>query len=132
MLCKINFLFCPNFDKKEWKYENVIVTVFDIDTICDRQYFTYLTYLYCTHPNPTRTSFQPVALFNNNMWESPAILRIMAFGTTFWIMTTLARQDSLVTFSSHSMSFKALVDVGYHEKKIVSEDSRIFYQCSFL
>jgi hypothetical protein len=118
-----------HIDKKEWKYENVIVTVFDIDTICDRQYFTYLTYLYCTHPNPTRTSFQPVALFNNNMWESPAILRIMAFGTTFWIMTTLARQDSLVTFSSHSMSFKALVDVGYHEKKIVSEDSRIFYQC---
>jgi len=34
-----------------------------------------------------------------------------------------------VTFSSHSMSWKAIVDAGFHEKRIVSEDSRIFYQC---
>lgn len=62
------------------------------------------------------------------MWESQSILRIMAFGTTFWTLTSLARQDALVTFSSHSMSFRAIVDAGFHEKKIVSEDSRIFYQ----
>ncbi|MCB9799050.1 glycosyltransferase family 2 protein [Candidatus Nomurabacteria bacterium] len=116
-------------DKKGYTYEDVIVTVFDTDTVCHPHYFSYLTYLYCTHPNPTRSSFQPIAMFNNNMWESPAMLRIMAFGTTFWILTSLARQDALVTFSSHSMSFRALVDVGFHDKKIVSEDSRIFYQC---
>ncbi|MFA7244598.1 MAG: hypothetical protein WC070_00245 [Candidatus Magasanikbacteria bacterium] len=116
-------------DKQDWDYDNVIVTVFDIDTICHSQYFAYLTYLYCTVEKPTRTSFQPVALYNNNMWESPSILRIMAFGTTFWSMTSLARQDALVTFSSHSMSFRAIVDAGFHEKRIVSEDSRIFYQC---
>ncbi len=116
-------------DIRGWKYENVIVTVFDIDTICHPSYFAYLTYVYCTHPNPTRSSYQPIALYNNNMWESPAVLRLMAFGTTFWMMTSLARQDSLVTFSSHSMSFKALVDAGFHDKRIVSEDSRIFYQC---
>lgn len=116
-------------DRRGWKYANVICTIFDIDTVCHPQYFAYLTYLYCTHPRPTHSSFQPIALYNNNMWESPAILRIMAFGTTFWIMTALARQDALVTFSSHSMSFQAIVDAGYHEKRIVSEDSRIFYQC---
>lgn len=116
-------------DTKGWSYDDVIATIFDIDTVCHAQYFSYLTYLYCTHPNPTRSSFQPIALYNNNMWESPALLRIMAFGTTFWMFTSLARQDSLVTFSSHSMSFRAIVDAGFHEKRIVSEDSRIFYQC---
>lgn len=116
-------------DTKGWSYDQVIATIFDIDTVCGEQYFAYLTYLYCTHPRPTHSSFQPVALYNNNMWESPAILRIMAFGTTFWLMTALARQDSLVTFSSHSMSFAAIVKAGFHEKRIVSEDSRIFYQC---
>jgi hypothetical protein len=116
-------------DKRNWSYEKVIVSIFDIDTVCHKYYFSYLTYLYCTHPNPTRSSFQPVALYNNNMWDSPAMLRIMAFGTTFWLMTSLAQQDSLVTFSSHSMSFRALVDAGFHDKRIVSEDSRIFYQC---
>ncbi|OGH76778.1 MAG: hypothetical protein A2469_02260 [Candidatus Magasanikbacteria bacterium RIFOXYC2_FULL_40_16] len=116
-------------DKKGWNYANVIATIFDIDTVCDRYYFSYLAYLYCTNPEPTRTSYQPVALYNNNMWESPAVLRVMAFGTTFWLMTALAQQDSLVTFSSHSMSWRALVDAGFHDKRIVSEDSRIFYQC---
>ena len=116
-------------DRRDWNYDDVIVTVFDTDTVCHEQYFAYLTYLYCTHPRPTRTSFQPIALYNNNMWESPAILRIMAFGTTFWMFTALARQDALVTFSSHSLSFTALVKAGFHEKRIVSEDSRIFYQC---
>ena len=116
-------------DKKGWNYDDVITTIFDIDTICHKDYFAYLTHIYCTHPNPTKSSYQPIALYNNNMWDSPSILRIMSFGTTFWLMTALARQDALVTFSSHSMSFTALVDAGFHEKRIVSEDSRIFYQC---
>ncbi|MBP9732234.1 MAG: glycosyltransferase [Candidatus Magasanikbacteria bacterium] len=116
-------------DQRGWKYEEVIITVFDIDTVCHPNYFAYLAYTYATHPNPTKSSYQPIALYNNNMWESPSVLRIMAFGTTFWMMMSLARQDSLVTFSSHSMSFKALVDAGFHDKRIVSEDSRIFYQC---
>lgn len=116
-------------DEKGWNYGNVIATIFDIDTVCHKQYFPYLTYLYCKHPNPTKSSYQPIALYSNNMWDSPAMLRIMAFGTTFWTMTSLARQDALVTFSSHSMSFQAIVDAGYHDKRIVSEDSRIFYQC---
>lgn len=116
-------------DEKGWDYAQVIETVFDIDTICHKEYFAYLTYEYCTHPNPTHSSFQPVALYNNNLWDSPALLRIMAFGTTFWTLTSLARQDGLITFSSHSMSFAAVVKAGFHEKRIVSEDSRIFYQC---
>lgn len=116
-------------DERGWNYDDCVATIFDIDTVCHPQYFAYLTYLYCTSPRPTRTSYQPIALYNNNMWESPAILRIMAFGTTFWMLTSLARQDSLVTFSSHSMSWRALVDAGFHDKRIVSEDSRIFYQC---
>ncbi len=121
--------FKKRLDKSNVEYKNVIATIFDIDTVCSKQYFSYLTYLYCTHPRPTHTSFQPIALYNNNMWESPSVLRIMAFGTTFWMFTSLARQDALVTFSSHSMSFTAIVKAGFHEKRIVSEDSRIFYQC---
>jgi hypothetical protein len=118
-----------HIDKKGWDYANVIATIFDIDTICHSQYFAYLTYVYSRHPNPTRSSYQPIAVYNNNLWDSPALLRIMSFGTTFWMFTSLARQDALVTFSSHSMSWKAIVDAGFHEKRIVSEDSRIFYQC---
>jgi len=116
-------------DARHWNYANIIVSVFDIDTVVHPQYFAHLTYIYCLHPNPTHSSFQPVTLYNNNLWDSPAILRIMAFSTSFWMLFSLGRLDNLVTFSSHSMSFQAIVDCGGHAKDIVSEDSRIFFQC---
>ncbi|HLD61270.1 MAG TPA: glycosyltransferase family 2 protein [Patescibacteria group bacterium] len=116
-------------DEKGWKYENVIISVFDIDTVVHPEYFAHLTYMYSAHPRPERSSFQPITLYNNNLWESLSVLRIMAFGTSFWMLFSLARIEHLVTFSSHSMSFKAALDCGGHAKDIVSEDSRIFFQC---
>jgi hypothetical protein len=108
--------------------EKIIVSAFDIDTIAHPQYFSLLTYLYCTVENPTRTSYQPVTLFSNNIWTASAPVRIGAFGTTFWLFAELARPDRLWTFSSHSMPWKMLKDVGFWQKDIVSEDSRIFMQ----
>lgn len=116
-------------DAHGWQYEKVIISVFDVDTIVHPEYFAHLTYMYCRHPRPERSSFQPVTLYNNNLWDSPAVLRIMAFGTSFWMLFSLARLDSLVTFSSHSMSYKAALDCGGHAKELISEDSHIFYQC---
>lgn len=116
-------------DEKGWNYNHCIVSSFDIDTVVDSEYFSYLTYVYLTHPNPTRSSYQPLALYNNNIWESPSFTRVVANSTTFWLMAELARPKPLWTFSSHSMSFKALVDVGFWQNDIVTEDSRIFLQC---
>ncbi len=116
-------------DQLKIPYERVIVSSFDIDTRPHFQYFSYLTYKYLTASNPCRLSYQPIALYHNNIWESDPFTRVVANSTTFWLLTDLARSDRLFTFSSHSMSFKALVDVGFWEKDIVSEDSRIFLQC---
>jgi len=109
-------------------YDKVIVSNFDIDTCVHSQYFAYLTYKYLTHPNPTRASYQPIAIYNNNIWSSSPIIRVVASSTTFWLLTDLARPQRLFTFSSHSMSFRALVDVGFWDNTIVTEDSRIFLQ----
>ncbi|MEK7094958.1 MAG: glycosyltransferase family 2 protein [Patescibacteria group bacterium] len=109
-------------------YSRIIVSAFDVDTLAHKDYFAHLAFVYATAKNQTRASYQPVVLFNNNMWESPAPVRVMAFGTTFWLMGELARPERLWTFSSHSMPFQMLVDVGFWQKDIVSEDSRIFLQ----
>lgn len=108
--------------------EDIVVSAFDIDTIAHPQYFSYLTYLYSTIENPTRSSFQPIAMFSNNIWSANAPVRIGAFGTTFWLFGELTRSERLWTFSSHSMPWKMLKDVGFWQKDIVSEDSRIFMQ----
>lgn len=116
-------------DEQGISYDRLIVSAFDIDTVVHPEYFSCLTYIYLSQPNPQRCSYQPAVLYNNNLWESPAPVRIAALGTTFWLMTELPRPERMFTFSSHSMSWQALVDVGFWEKRIVTEDSRIFLQC---
>ena len=108
--------------------EDIIVSSFDIDTCAHPQYFARLAHLYLTIPNPTRSSYQPVTTFSNNVWHASAPVRVGSFGTTFWLLTELARPERMWTFSSHSMSWKMLVEVGFWEKDMVSEDSRIFLQ----
>jgi hypothetical protein len=44
------------------------------------------------------------------------------------MLRELARPERLWTFSSHSIPWQMLVDVGFWEKDMVSEDSRIFLQ----
>ena len=116
-------------DKMGLDYDKLIVSYFDCDTSVHPEYFAHLAYKYLTHPNPTRTSFQPVVLYNNNMWDSPAPMRVAAFSTTMWLLGELMRPERLYTFSSHSMSFRALYDVGFWAPDVVTDDTRIFLHC---
>ena len=116
-------------DQEKIAYEKIMVSVFDIDTQIHPEYFGRLAYAYLTQPRPERASYQPIPVFNNNIWDAPAVVRVVATSTTFWQLMEQGRPERLVTFSSHSMSFKALVDVGFWATDHVSEDSRIFWQC---
>ena len=110
-------------------YENVIFSSFDIDTVVFPKYFSCLTFHYLTSKEPARTSFQPIPLFINNVWEASVPSRVFSFSSTFWNTMNQASQDNLITFSSHSMSFKALTEVDFRQTNVVSDDSRIFWQC---
>lgn len=110
-------------------YEKIVVSVFDIDTVVPKDFFACLTWHYLNTPDPLHSSFQPIPLFTNNIWSAPAFARVFAFSTTFWQMIQQSRPEQLVTFSSQSIGFKPLVDVGFWQRNVVSEDSRIYWQC---
>lgn len=116
-------------DKHDIDYRHVLVSAFDIDTIVYEQYFACLTYMMLTSGRPYRTSFQPVPVFNNNIYEAPAVSRVVAYSATFWQMVQQERQERLATFSSHSIPFSTLYEAGYWQSNMVSEDSRIFWNC---
>jgi len=116
-------------DKKNIPYENIIVSSLDADTVVYPHYFSCLAYNYLTCEKPLRSSFQPIPLFINNIWEAPALSRVIAFSSTFWHTMNQERPEKHITFSSHAMPFKALVDIGFWDPDVVSEDSRIFWQC---
>jgi len=110
-------------------YGNIIVSSFDVDTCVFPKYFSCLTYYYLTSNKPFRTSFQPIPLYINNIWQASVISRVFSFSSSFWHTMNQGRPEKLVTFSSHSMSFQALVEVGFKQTNVVSDDSRIFWQC---
>lgn len=109
--------------------EMVLVSNFDSDTVAPKEYFSYLTYVFITTPNRYHASYQPIPVYNNNLWDAPSFSRVVAMGSTFWQMIESTRPERLITFSSHSMTLKALHDVGYWQRDVISEDSRIFWQC---
>jgi cellulose synthase/poly-beta-1,6-N-acetylglucosamine synthase-like glycosyltransferase len=109
------------------KYEQTLVSIFDIDTVLYPDYFNCLVWHFLTALRPLKSSFQPVPIFNNNMWEAPAIARVVAMSSTFWEMIQQERPERMATFSSHSVSFQALYEIGYWQRNMVSEDSRIFW-----
>ncbi len=116
------------FTEKGIHFDDVIVSCFDADTVVAPQYFSCLTYQFMTCPNRIRASFQPIPVYHNNIWEAPGFARVLEMGSSFFLLIEATNTEKLVTFSSHSMSFRALVDVGYWPVDMISDDSAIFWK----
>lgn len=119
----------PLLEKLKISINSVLVSNFDSDTIIHPMYFARLTYEFLLQSKPYRRSYQPIAIYNNNIWDSPAFIRVVSVSNSFWQFTESSRPDRLRTFSSHSMPLKTLVEVGFWKKDIVNEDGFIFWQC---
>ena len=119
------------FEAHRTPLEHIIISCFDSDTVVSPEYFACVSYHYLAHPRRTQASFQPIPVYHNNLWEVPAFARVLETGSSFLQLIEATDPEMLVTFSSHSMSFKALVEVGYWPVDLVSDDSAIFWK-SFL
>ncbi len=114
-------------DSKKIKYENVIISNFDADTVAHPQYFSELTYKYLTEENRTEKAYQPTHLFHNNIWDVPAVIRIVAQSCSFWRMAESVQTSKYKSFSSRSLSMKTVIDVNYWDPAVIPEDSRQYW-----
>ena len=112
-------------------FERVLISCFDADTIVSPDYCACLTYGFLTTPARTQASFQPIPTYHNNIWDVPGFARVLDIGSSFFQLIEATNPEQLVTFSSHSMSFQALVDIGYWPTDMVSDDSAIFWKALF-
>lgn len=115
-------------EKNNIDFEKAIVSIFDSDTRAGADYFACLTYHYIINKDRIRRSYQPVPIYDNNIWEVPSFSRVMEMGSSFWIMMESTKVDTLVTFSSHSLSYKTLVDVDFWPCDMISDDSAIYWK----
>ena len=117
------------FSAKKIPFENVVASCFDADTVVGHDFMACLTYYFMVTPNRYRTSFQPIPVYHNNIWQVPGFARVVETGSSFFQLVEATNPEKLVTFSSHSMSLKALVEVEYWPVDMISDDSAIFWKC---
>jgi len=118
-------------DEKKINHDDVMVSVFDGDTRVSKQYVACMIYKYLVNTKRTKRSYQPIPLFNNNIWEVSFLTRTVALGSSYWQMIESCRPYRLINFSSQALSLQSLIDIDFQDEKIVSEDSRQFYRMFF-
>lgn len=110
---------------------NVIVTTLDSDNRPHKHYLNALSYIYALCPEPQHLSFQPIPLFNNNIWDAPAPMRVIATGNTFWNVVLSMRPHMIRNFSSHAQGMSGLIDTDFWSVRTIVEDGHQFWRSYF-
>lgn len=118
-------------DKNKIKYNQVLVNNFDADTRVHPSYFSYLAYQYLTTPENQHTSYQPIHIYSNNIWEAYAVMRVVAMSSTLIFMHNTLRPFRFQNFSSRSDNFQTIVDIGFWAVDAIPEDSRQYFDSYF-
>ena len=109
----------------------VSVTTLDADNRPDENYLNALTYVYCSCEDPVRASFQPTAMYTNNIWDVPAPMRVVATGNSFFHIMNSLRFHNLRNFSAHAQSMASLIQTDYWSVRTVVEDGHQFWRSYF-
>ena len=118
-------------DRNKIAYDKVIVTTLDCDNRPHPKYFDAVAYEYIVNENRNNMSYQPVALFINNIWDVPAPMRILATGNSFWNIISSVRPHTLRNFASHSQPLKALVGMNFWSVRTIVEDGHQYWRSYF-
>lgn len=109
----------------------VVVTTLDADNRPDKQYMAALTYAYASCPDPVRASFQPVSVYNNNIWDVPAPMRVLATGNSLNHIVQSLRPHSLRNFSSHAQGMASLIKTDFWSVRTIVEDGHQYWRAYF-
>jgi len=115
-------------DEHEIDYKRVIFSNFDCDSVSHPEYFAALTYEYIISPDRLQLAYQPLPMYNNNLWDTNAFVRVIVTSSSFWHMFQSTRSQ-MVTFASHSEAFFTLVKVDFWPVNTINEYSIIYWKC---
>lgn len=110
---------------------NVLVTTLDADNRPDKRYFASLSYLYCVVPKPQQASYQPLAMYTNNIWDAPTLMRVIATGNNLFYIVGSKRPHLSRNFSAHAQPMQALIDMDFWSTRTVVEDGHQFWRSYF-
>lgn len=107
----------------------VLVTVIDADAVPHHGFLGALTYQYLSVSDRERCLFQPLPVFDNNLWDVPSPVRLIEMMSTIFELVESTNVDGAVTFSSYSLSLATLERVGFWPVDVIAEDAAIYWRC---
>jgi cellulose synthase/poly-beta-1,6-N-acetylglucosamine synthase-like glycosyltransferase len=110
------------------KAEDIMVTTIDADNRVDKQYFAAASKIFLDSPDSKHTSYQPLPMYFNNIWDVPIFVRMMALGSSFWTMIEATRPERLRNFSAHSQSLTGLMACDYWSVTTIVEDGHQYWR----
>ncbi len=110
---------------------NVIVTTLDSDHRPSSQYFSQLTFMFATDVNRLRRSYQPIAMFLNNIWDAPAPMRLIATSNSFWLLMESMRPNRMRNFAAHAQGLGPLIETDYWSVTTIVEDGHQYWRSYF-
>lgn len=118
-------------EKERIDLERVLVTTLDADNHPDKKYLAALSYVYLLAPNRTHASYQPVAIYNNNIWDAPAPMRVLATSNSAFNLMLSLRPHALRNFSSHAQPLAGLIRTNFWSARTIVEDGHQFWRSYF-
>lgn len=115
-------------EKKNISLDDVMLSNLDCETRIHPQFLAALSYAFVTEPDRYRRAYQPLPIYNNNIWDTIMVVRLLATGSAFWHMIKSMQPESMVTFSSHSEPLKTIVALNFWPLNVISEDSVIYWK----
>lgn len=120
-------------EKRKIPIEKVIVTTLDTDFVIHQEFLNGMLHAYLSLPEKDRMhrSFTGAFLYYNNYWQAPTPMRLLATGTAFWQIAEMVGSDKYQNFSSLSINFKSLIDIGGWFPDKVNDDSGFYWKAYF-
>ncbi len=113
--------------------KKIIVTTLDADFVIHHRFLAGMLHKYLSLPDTQRdkVSLTGAFLYNNNYWQAPTPMRLLAAGTAYWQLSEMVGSDKYINFSSMSMNFDSLLRTGLWIPDKVNDDSGFFWKAYY-
>jgi hypothetical protein len=82
-------------------------------------------------PDPLKASYLPLEMFNNNIWDAPTLMRIIATGNSLFYIVGSQRPHLARNFSAHAQPLGPLIDMDFWSTRTIVEDGHQFWRSYF-
>lgn len=116
---------------KNWNSEMMTVSSADADVVFHPNHFAAVTYNFLDNPARYRRIWQGAIVFYNNIEKIAWPMRVFNRVASVVYMGLLMRPDRLINFSTYTMSWHLLMEIGNWDTDVIPEDYRVFFKAYF-